>query len=222
MSKFTLNTITLQNVVTKAIKAAGFNKLLPITGMIGLRNELGKLCLTTSDGTNYLYVYTDIDTDEDFSVVVNAEMFAKLVAKLTSENVTLTITNEALVVTCNGEYKLALQLNDTGDALAFMDVETYEQIEIPYALVEDEKKFIRENSVVEISKYGDEIIGVILPDKVTLTIVECEPAVKGDTKTNATKDAKLETGYLVKVPMFIENGEEIVISTIDGKYSGRA
>lgn len=113
-------------------------------------------------------------------------------------------------------------LYDTGDALAFMDVETYEQIEIPYALVEDEKKFIRENSIVEISKYGDEIIGVILPDKVTLTIVECEPAVKGDTKTNATKDAKLETGYLVKVPMFIENGEEIVISTIDGKYSGRA
>ena len=114
-------------------------------------------------------------------------------------------------------------LYDTGDALCFMDTETYEQTEIPYNLVTEERKFLRENQIIEIEKYNDEIIGIILPDKVTLQIVECEPAIKGDTKSGgAMKDAKLETGLVVKVPLFIENGEEIIVSTIDGKYSSRA
>ncbi|MCR5350447.1 MAG: elongation factor P [Acholeplasmatales bacterium] len=119
--------------------------------------------------------------------------------------------------------KVSMQyLYDTGDALCFMDNETYEQIEIPHDLVDYERKFLRENTNVEIEKYGEEIIGINLPDKVTLTITECEPAVKGDTKTNALKDAIVETGLLVKVPMFIENGEEIIVSTITGEYSSRA
>ncbi len=119
--------------------------------------------------------------------------------------------------------KISMQyLYDTGDALCFMDNETYEQIEISHDLVEYERKFLRENTNVEIEKYGEEIIGINLPDKVTLTITECEPAVKGDTKTNALKDAVVETGLLVKVPMFIENGEEIIVSTITGEYSSRA
>lgn len=119
--------------------------------------------------------------------------------------------------------KIAMQyLYDTGDALVFMDNETYEQIEISHTFVEYEMKFLKENENVNIEKYGDEILGVILPDKVTLKIVECEPAVRGDTKTNALKDAVLETGLLVKVPMFIENGEEIIVNTETGKYSSRA
>ena len=119
--------------------------------------------------------------------------------------------------------KISMQyLYDTGDALCFMDNETYEQIEISHDLVEYERKFLRENTNVEIEKYGDEIIGINLPDKVTLRITQCEPAVKGDTKTNALKDAIVETGLLVKVPMFIENDEEIIISTITGEYSSRA
>ncbi|MBQ9124179.1 MAG: elongation factor P [Acholeplasmatales bacterium] len=119
--------------------------------------------------------------------------------------------------------KVAMQyLYDTGDALVFMDNETYDQLELPYALVEYERKFLKENENVNIEKYGDEILGVILPDKVTLRVTECEPAVKGDTKTNALKDAIVETGLLVKVPMFIEIDEEIIINTETGKYSSRA
>ena len=119
--------------------------------------------------------------------------------------------------------KISMQyLYDTGDSLCFMDNETYEQIEISHDLVEYERKFLRENTNVEIEKYGDEIIGINLPDKVTLRITQCEPAVKGDTKTNALKDAIVETGLLVKVPMFIENDEEIIVSTITGEYSSRA
>lgn len=119
--------------------------------------------------------------------------------------------------------KISMQyLYDSGDALVFMDNDTYEQIEIPHNLVEYEKQFLKENETVNIEKYGDEILGVILPDKVTLNVTKCEPAVRGDTKTNALKDAIVETGLLVKVPMFIEQGEDIVINTETGKYSSRA
>ena len=105
-------------------------------------------------------------------------------------------------------------LYDTGEALCFMDNETYEQIEIQHSLVEYEMKFLKENENVTIEKYGDEILGVILPDKVTLKVTQCEPAVKGDTKTNALKDAYVETGLLVKVPMFIEEGEAIIAALL--------
>lgn len=119
--------------------------------------------------------------------------------------------------------KIKMQyLYDTGSALCFMDIETYDQIEIAYELVDRERKFLKENEVVYIEKYGEEILGITLPDKVTLKVTKCEPAVKGDTKTNALKDAIVKTGLLVKVPMFIEEGEDIIISTLTGEYSSRA
>lgn len=113
-------------------------------------------------------------------------------------------------------------LYEDGESMVFMDNETYEQVEIPTSRLEWERKFIKENDNVNITSYEGEIIGVSLPDKVTLQITECEPAVKGDTATNAMKNATLETGLLVKVPLFIAEGENIVINTSDGKYSGRA
>ena len=83
-------------------------------------------------------------------------------------------------------------------------------------------KFMKPNDMVNITMYENEVLGVVLPDKVTLQIVECEPAVKGDTATNALKNAVLETGLEIRVPLFIQNGEMVLISTADGKYSGRA
>ena len=106
-------------------------------------------------------------------------------------------------------------LYDTDDALVFMDNETYEQIEIP-------KDHLEWEINVMISMFEGEILGVILPDKVTLQVVECEPAVKGDTATSAQKNAVVETGLQVKVPLFISQDEMIVINTADGKYSGRS
>lgn len=97
---------------------------------------------------------------------------------------------------------------NSGDTYAFMDNETYEQIEIPAERLNWEKNFMTEGMTVSISFYESEILGVILPDKVDLTITDTEPAVKGDTKTNALKDAIVETGFKVKVPMFIEKGEK--------------
>ena len=111
---------------------------------------------------------------------------------------------------------------DTDEAMVFMDNETYDQVEIPMDRLKWERNFIVPNSNVNISSYEGEILGVILPDKATLKVVECEQAVKGDTATSASKNAVLETGLEVKVPLFINQDEMIVVNTNDGKYSGRA
>ena len=113
-------------------------------------------------------------------------------------------------------------LYNTGDAFVFMDGETYEQIEIPAENLEWEQNFLKESDTATIRSFEGEVLGVQLPDKVTLQITEAEQAVKGDTATGATKNAVLETGFQIKVPLFINEGEMVVISTAEGKYSGRA
>jgi elongation factor P len=113
-------------------------------------------------------------------------------------------------------------LYDSGDALVFMDTNTYEQIEIQKSNMTWELNFLKPNDNVNISSYENEILGLILPDKVTLQIIETEPAIKGDTATNALKNATVETGLQVRVPMFIEQDEYIIVNTTDGKYQSRA
>ncbi len=114
-------------------------------------------------------------------------------------------------------------LYNDGTNLVFMDTESYEQVEIPETRLEWEKQFLKESMMVNLMVFQEnEILGVILPDKVQLEVVECESAVKGNTATSAQKNATVETGLNVKVPLFIEQGEMIEISTADGKYSGRA
>lgn len=109
-----------------------------------------------------------------------------------------------------------------GDNHVFMDNETYEQIEIPAEQIKDELNYIYEGMDVQVMFYDNrEILGLSLPDKVVLEVVETVPGVKGDTKTNALKDAIMQTGLLVKVPMFIAQGERIIVSTYDGSYVSR-
>ena len=109
-----------------------------------------------------------------------------------------------------------------GDAYTFMDNETYEQIEIPADHLGNDRYYLKDGLDVIISIYQGEILGVILPDKVELVVTETEPAVKGNTTNNAQKNATLETGLTVRVPLFIEQGETIVIATKDGSYASRA
>lgn len=120
------------------------------------------------------------------------------------------------------EKKKMQYLYDAGDFLVFMDNSTYEQIEINKDKLKWEMNFLTPNLEVDIIMYENEILGLTLPDKVELQLVECEPAVKGDTATNALKNAVCETGLEVKVPLFIENEEKILVNTSDGKYSSRA
>ncbi len=108
-----------------------------------------------------------------------------------------------------------------GSEYCFMDNETYEQVEIPAERLEWESKFLLEGMNIEIVFYGDEILGVNLPEKVSLEVTEASPAVAGNTATNALKEVTLETGLVVKVPMFIEKGDHVIVSTWDGKYNSR-
>ncbi len=109
-----------------------------------------------------------------------------------------------------------------GDNYVFMNNETYEQIEISTKTLGDQVRFIKEGLEITVEYYEGEILGIGLPEKVEYEVIETEPAVRGNTTNNAQKDAKIETGFVVKVPLFINEGEKIIISTKDGKYSSRA
>ena len=119
--------------------------------------------------------------------------------------------------------KMPMQyLYQDGNRYVFMNTQTYDQIEIPEDKLVEEKKFLKEGMEITIDFYEGEIIGISLPEKIEFEVIETEPAVKGNTTNNAMKDATIETGYTVKVPLFINQGEKIIISTKDGKYSSRA
>jgi elongation factor P len=113
-------------------------------------------------------------------------------------------------------------LYSSGTAHAFMDVNTYEQIEIPEDQLQEQLKFMKENMEVSVVSYEGEILGVELPKNVELEVVETEPGIKGDTASGGSKPAKLETGYTVQVPFFINQGDVLVINTSEGKYVSRA
>ena len=108
-----------------------------------------------------------------------------------------------------------------GDNYSFMNMETYEQVELNKKQIENEMKFLKEGLEVIIIFFEGEMLGIELPEKIDFKITKTEPGIKGNTATNATKDAIIETGLLVKVPLFIEEGEEIIVSTKDGKYVSR-
>ena len=112
-------------------------------------------------------------------------------------------------------------LYNIGSKYIFMDMESYEQLELDKNKIEDEIKYLKENLEVEVIFYKDEILGINLPEKVDFLVTKAEPATKGNTATTAMKDAELETGLVVKVPLFIEEGETIIVSTKDGKYVSR-
>ena len=108
-----------------------------------------------------------------------------------------------------------------GDSHVFMDNETYDQLELPGDKLEYELKFIKENMEVHIQTYEGETIGIEMPNTVTLTVTETEPGIKGDTATGATKQATVETGYTLNVPLFVNEGDQLVINTSDGSYVSR-
>ena len=113
-------------------------------------------------------------------------------------------------------------LYNTGDVYYFMNMETYEQIELTKDQIGDDANYLIENLSVNITFYEGEMLGMELPEKITYTVTNTEPAVKGNTTNNALKEAYMENGLMVKVPLFIEQGEQIVVSTKDGKYDSRA
>ncbi|MEI3611740.1 elongation factor P [Pseudogracilibacillus sp. SO30301A] len=120
------------------------------------------------------------------------------------------------------DHKKMQYLYASGNTHAFMDVNTYEQIELPATQIEYELDFIKENMTVDIIMFDGEVIGISLPNNVELEVTETEPGLKGDTVSGGSKSATLETGLVVQVPLFINQGDILVISTSDGKYVSRS
>ncbi len=113
-------------------------------------------------------------------------------------------------------------LYNDGDLYYFMDNETYEQTPISPSILGDNFKFVKENMVCKVLSYKGNVFGVEPPNFVELQVTQTDPGFKGDTATNATKPATLETGAEIKVPLFINEGEMIRIDTRTGEYMERA
>jgi len=113
-------------------------------------------------------------------------------------------------------------LYNSGSEYTFMDNESYDQFSLDKKQLEWEINFLKENMNVNISSYQGEILGIQMPNSVELEVTETEPGVKGNTAQGATKNAKVETGLTVQVPLFINEGDVLLIDTREGKYISRA
>jgi elongation factor P len=113
-----------------------------------------------------------------------------------------------------------LYKEQSGDYV-FMDQQSYEQFPLNEELVGDKMGYVRENTVVDVTFHENQPLGVELPASVTLKVIEAEHAVKGNTATNVKKEATVETGMKVKVPLHVVAGDQIKISTVDGEFQGR-
>jgi len=113
-------------------------------------------------------------------------------------------------------------LYNDGTNYIFMNNKTFEQLEIDENILGKDVKYLKEGLEIQINTYEGEIVGITLPEKISYKITASEPAVKGNTTSGAMKDATLENGLTIKVPIFIEEGEEVIVSTEDSSYCGRA
>jgi len=113
-------------------------------------------------------------------------------------------------------------LYESDGMYTFMDNENFEQVELSGDQLSNELKFLKENMTISIQFYNGAVMGVELPYSVELKVIETEPGIKGDTASGGTKPAKLETGHIVKVPFFINEGEMLRIDTRSGDYIERA
>lgn len=171
--------------------------------------------------------------DEDclyqvIDILLNKTAMRKMVAKVKVRNIR---TGAVIELARNSGYdvepvsinkKNMQYLYDSGTTLVFMDPKTFEQIELPKKNLEAQAPYLAPNGEVIVISYDDEILGIELPAKVALTVTECEPGVRGDTVTNGgSKDAVLETGLKIKIPLFINAGEKVIVDTTTGKYDKR-
>lgn len=133
-----------------------------------------------------------------------------------------TFNTNIKVARANIDKKEMQYLYNSSNTYYFMDVETYEQVEISKNKIEDEVKYLKEGLLVELKYYGNELLSITLPEKIEYTVVKTDQAVKGNTTSGAQKDATLENGIVIKVPLFINENDNIIVSTKDGKYQSKS
>lgn len=145
----------------------------------------------------------------------------KLKNVITDQVLDITFSPTEKVQSATIEYKEMQYLYNEGDLYYFMDMETYDQIPLNKAQVEDALSFITENMMAKIKFFKGQAFSVEPPMFVELKIIKCEPAVQGDTARAGSKAVTVETGYSLQVPMFVQNGERIRIDTRTGDYMER-
>ncbi len=169
---------------------------------------------------NHLYSVVDVS--------LNKTAMRKMVVKVKVKNLRSGSTTEMSFLSGTDVEKVVLEkrkmtyLYESAGNLVFMDQQTFDQLEISRERLEWELNFLKTEQEIEILQYEDELLGINLPAKVSLQVTETEPAVKGDTVNKAMKEAVLETGFKIRVPLFISVGEIVVVRTDDGSYDGRA
>ncbi|CAJ1185961.1 elongation factor P [Companilactobacillus paralimentarius DSM 13238 = JCM 10415] len=134
----------------------------------------------------------------------------------------MTFRSTAKVEKANIENKKMQYLYAEGDNYVFMDTTTYEQLSLPGDEIRDELKYLKENMEVSVVMYNGETLGVDVPNTVDLKVVETEASIKGDTQSGGSKPATMETGLVVQVPFFVNEGDMLTINTQDGTYISRA
>ena len=152
----------------------------------------------------------------------NTVMSMKLKDVRTGSTTDTTMRPDEKVKKAHIDTKPVQYLYSQDDMAIFMDLETYEQYEVPTALIEEELKYLLENMEVKIQFYGEEVIGLTLPTTVILRVAETQPSIKGATVTGSGKPATMETGLVVNVPDFVEADELLEINTAEGTYLKRA
>ncbi|EGO8566988.1 elongation factor P [Enterococcus faecalis] len=152
----------------------------------------------------------------------NTVMRMKLKDVRTGSTTDTTMRPDEKVKKAHIDTKPVQYLYSQDDMAIFMDLETYEQYEVPTALIEEELKYLLENMEVKIQFYGEEVIGLTLPTTVILRVTETQPSIKGATVTGSGKPATMETGLVVNVPDFVEADELLEINTAEGTYLKRA
>ena len=150
-----------------------------------------------------------------------AFMKTKLKNLRTGGTIEKTFNTNIKIQKANISKKAMQYLYNTGDTYYFMDMNTYEQVELSESQIEEEKKYLKENLDVELVYFESELIGLNLPEKVEYTVTYTTDAVKGNTSQGAQKDATLENGLEIKVPLFVNENDVVIVSTKDGKYVSR-
>ena len=161
--------------------------------------------------------------DRSFRAKQQREAMATVNMKnlLTGKVLTNNFQSSAQVEEINLEESRAQFLYKEGDEYYFMDQETYDQFSLDKSQLRDSANYLKEEIIVRIKKFGDKPIDIILPAEVSLKVIEAPPGVKGDTVQGGSKIITLETGLRITTPLFVKEGDNVIIKTKTGKFDRR-
>lgn len=179
--------------------------------------DIAKGTVLLSKGTPYLVVEREFVSPGKGSAFARVKMKSLRDGSVLTQTIkTADMVEDAVVDTHKGQYQY-----EDGESFMFMDVETFEQIAVPNDIIGDKKFYLREGDEYEILVWENEPIDVKIPPKMIFVVEQSENYIKGDTVSGATKPVVTETGLTVRVPLFIKQGERILVNTETNEYQER-